>query len=100
MGTHPIFESDFDCLTERDMLARIARPAVSLTTKRRIFASSDKVSMLSDPRIPGYSFGVANVLTVLASVVPIMAGYMYTSKLLAWQHSGAYGTEGRKRFEG
>jgi len=25
MGTHPIFESDFDCLTERDELRRRPR---------------------------------------------------------------------------
>merc|ERR1712131_185449 len=39
MGTHPIFESDFDCLTERltiivKMLRNLARP-VQMTVSRR-----------------------------------------------------------------
>merc|ERR1711970_429387 len=28
MGTHPIFESDFDCLTESKMLSRVAQTAL------------------------------------------------------------------------
>jgi len=32
MGTHPIFESDFDCLTE--MLSRIATQSAARTTTR------------------------------------------------------------------
>jgi len=39
MGTHPIFESDFDCLTDcfcsEKMLSRLARPAVVQVQKRK-----------------------------------------------------------------
>merc|ERR1711970_1333096 len=35
MGTHPIFESDFDCLTEKmAMLSRLARPQLTANSKR------------------------------------------------------------------
>merc|ERR1711931_428477 len=34
MGTHPIFESDFDCLTESKMLSRVARSAARVSTAR------------------------------------------------------------------
>merc|ERR1712168_1356342 len=34
MGTHPIFESDFDCLTESKMLSHVARSAARVSTAR------------------------------------------------------------------
>merc|ERR1712119_16578 len=55
MGTHPIFESDFDCLTELKMLSRLAtrisrRPAGVFQTKSSVlytpprFANSHDIS--------------------------------------------------------
>merc|ERR1712130_597153 len=39
MGTHPIFESDFDCLTERgltiEMLSRVSRPIAQKLIQKR-----------------------------------------------------------------
>merc|ERR1711976_31496 len=42
MGTHPIFESDFDCLTEKNEMNRLARPLVNvarrpLVTNQQLF---------------------------------------------------------------
>merc|ERR1712106_1229211 len=45
MGTHPIFESDFDCLTEvRKMLAglRVGRAAVNRVSCRQFNSNTDK----------------------------------------------------------
>merc|ERR1712048_734179 len=36
MGTHPIFESDFDCLTEKKMDYKVA-----VKTKKNLFAGTD-----------------------------------------------------------
>merc|ERR1712168_471861 len=39
MGTHPIFESDFDCLTEQKMNRLLARPVMQTMTRRTILSS-------------------------------------------------------------
>merc|ERR1712106_508915 len=40
MGTHPIFESDFDCLTEMNSLARLSRVVATATTNVATRSSS------------------------------------------------------------
>merc|ERR1712106_421432 len=40
MGTHPIFESDFDCLTEMNRLARLSRVVATATTNVATRSSS------------------------------------------------------------
>merc|ERR1712086_527121 len=39
MGTHPIFESDFDCLTEKPMNRLLARPVVQALSRRTMLSS-------------------------------------------------------------
>merc|ERR1739848_103565 len=46
MGTHPIFESDFDCLTEKKrMLSRLARQVTRVTPKRSYFYAGPGTNM-------------------------------------------------------
>merc|ERR1712048_856299 len=40
MGTHPIFESDFDCLTELEMLSRLCVRSACLSTGRRTLSTT------------------------------------------------------------
>merc|ERR1712168_1152695 len=43
MGTHPIFESDFDCLTERKMLQRVLQRTLTTTAARANFKAADLI---------------------------------------------------------
>merc|ERR1711970_119240 len=36
MGTHPIFESDFDCLTEKEKMLRIVARRMALSTPKKM----------------------------------------------------------------
>merc|ERR1712227_232209 len=40
MGTHPIFESDFDCLTEREKMSYLPSIRPSIIQKRQLFAEN------------------------------------------------------------
>merc|ERR1712227_56376 len=52
MGTHPIFESDFDCLTEIEMLRQIATRAVRVTPVRQAGIFVHRDTDLSNEDIP------------------------------------------------
>merc|ERR1711887_305767 len=43
MGTHPIFESDFDCLTERRQKNMLRRPILAVARPRIISLTSSRV---------------------------------------------------------
>merc|ERR1712227_938360 len=52
MGTHPIFESDFDCLTESKMLAKLARSGIRQFSRTSVCAKEvfvrDALNMAMD----------------------------------------------------
>merc|ERR1712130_64321 len=52
MGTHPIFESDFDCLTDWVFISRIARASLHLRTDCKIeIPMPGIVSEMTEPEL-------------------------------------------------
>ena len=56
-------------------------------------------SIITFSGIKQISFPISLMCVVVAGSLPIMLGYNYCSKMCDWQESGAWNTEGRKRFE-
>merc|ERR1712235_180544 len=88
MGTHPIFESDFDCLTEMNRLgtgcARLSlrlgqRPVLSQTSKRTAF---DMGPFGCSYRWPAYHDPVISLLGQIAVGI-IWTYFLYN----CWNHS-------------
>merc|ERR1711887_75330 len=67
MGTHPIFESDFDCLTEM-MLRRLAT-RVPTQPRKFHWVRSNWISTYIDTRVPAFGF---EFFLALACITPFM----------------------------
>merc|ERR1711972_850 len=65
MGTHPIFESDFDCLTELKMISRLA----ARITGRRTAVFQTKSGVLYTPPRFANSHDIADSVCFSASVI-------------------------------
>merc|ERR1711892_819974 len=81
------------------MLNRLARPVMRASQRKHAFHHSDCTAWLKDPRVPGISYGVANVMQLCAVIAPFMSAYMYTSKMKDWAKVKAWHSQGRRRFE-
>merc|ERR1711911_153244 len=78
MGTHPIFESDFDCLTEMrfsQVLARAARTEYRTPVMKHPYQPGSTFGLLS-PATPAYLFaGGCIFATLLNSLINLIKSW-------------------------
>merc|ERR1712050_710046 len=97
MGTHPIFESDFDCLTEMRGLTRLVKPVRnSVRTSYQLESSQRKVYV--DERGQSFTFYQMALIVFLCPQVPFYCKRKLGDKYANYGQNGAWTTEGRKRF--
>merc|ERR1712130_917783 len=102
MGTHPIFESDFDCLTDFRMLRlagrQLAKPR-SLGTLT-FYPNSTFLILAHHERVVTYGFIQQYISMIIPPFIMFSCAYLgLASDWKNWRDGKAWKTYGRFRYE-